>query len=273
MSQKCSACAGPYSLLPSRASPHRSNRQTGAGERGVGSGPTPFFHCRFPAGGFPVTDSLILQTALTLADLQSQFGVLVPALSHFQERVCPAKVFCMCSPILITPRQGPPLLEAIGRRGPGGGSPDLTPPRFSTAGSRRAGSRPPAPAFSDPRPSRRTSTAPPENTFAPGTPLQKCFPGPHPFDPASRTRPPFPIPSPYCRISRRNLLSPGGMAGGTTPCFPVAPPVPHSAPIPPDLQTKSAVPPDPHLHAQPRLYPPPCPSSPSPSPRSRPISS
>ena len=96
---------------------------------------------------------------------------------------------------------GAPLLEAIGRRGPGGGSPDLTPPRFSTAGSRRAGSRPPAPAFSDPRPSRRTSTAPPENTFAAGTPLWKCFSRPHPFDPASRTRPPSPILSPFCRIS------------------------------------------------------------------------
>ncbi len=203
MSQKCSACAGPYSLLPSRASPHRSNRQTGAGERGVGSGPTPFFHCRFPAGGFPVTDSLILQTALTLADLQSQFGVLVPALSHFQERVCPAKVFCMCRPSVSThnPGSGAPPPRSNRQTGAGGGAPDLTPPRFSTAGLRRGGSRPPAPAFSDPRPSRRISAAPLENTFAAGTPLWKCFSRPHPFDPASRTRPPSPILSPFCRIS------------------------------------------------------------------------
>lgn len=97
--------------------------------------------------------------------------------------------------------KSPPLIEVIGRRGPGGGAPDLTPPRFSTAGSRRGGSRPPAPAFSDPRPSRRISTAPLENTFAAGTPLWKCFSRPHPHDPASRTRPPFLILSPFCRIS------------------------------------------------------------------------
>ena len=150
-------------------------------------------------------------------------GGITSTLPHFYRGGGAAKVFCMCSPILITPRPGPPLLEAIGRRGPGGGAPDLTPPRFSTAGSRRGSSSPPAPSFSDPRSFRRNSTAPLENTFTAGTPLWKCFSGPHTHDPASRGRPSFTIPSPYCPISRRNLLSP---------------------------------PPDPYLHASPRPYPP-----------------
>ena len=177
--------------------PHRA-----IGRRGPGAGRRiwayPFFWSR---RGGSVTDSSSANRPHSRGSPVTIWGSLVPALSHFQERVCPAKVFCMCSPILITPRPGPPLLEAIGRRGPGGGAPDLTPPRFSTAGSRRGSSSPPAPSFSDPRPSRRISTAPLENTFAAGTPLWKCFSEPHPHDPASRTRPPFPILSQYFRKS------------------------------------------------------------------------
>jgi len=134
--------------------------------------------------------------------------LIAPLPEHFYRGVCPAKVFCMCSPILVTPRPGPPLLEAIGRPGPGGGAPDLNPPRFSTAGSWRGGSRPPAPAFPDPRPSRRISTAPLENTFAAGTPLWKCFSWPAPHDLTSQPRPPFSLRPPSRQISRRNLLSP-----------------------------------------------------------------
>lgn len=167
----------------------------------------------------------------------------VSCTSTLPQRGCRAKVFCMCRPILITPHPGPHPLEAIGRRGAGSGVSDQTPPRFSTAGFRRGGSRPPAPAFSDPKPSGGISTAPPENTFAPVTPLWKCFSEPHLHDPASLTLPPFPVLSQYCPISRRNLLSPGGRARGPAPCFPAAPPVLHSATIPPDLQTKSTVPP------------------------------
>jgi hypothetical protein len=74
------------------------------------------------------------------------------------------------SPVTIR-GPGPHLLEAIGRRGPGSGASDLDLPRFSTGDYNQGSSRPPAPAFSDPRPSRGISTAPPENTFAAGTPL------------------------------------------------------------------------------------------------------
>ena len=120
-----------------------------------------------------------------------------PVLPHFQKRVCPAKVSSLRghrpsntstlpekgvsdksapqgpgphSPVTIR-GPGPHLLEAIGRRGPGSGASDLDLPRFSTGDYNQGSSRPPAPAFSDPRPSRGISTAPPENTFAAGTPL------------------------------------------------------------------------------------------------------
>jgi len=120
-----------------------------------------------------------------------------PVLPHFQKRVCRIKVSSLRghrpsntstlpekgvsdksapqgpgphSPVTIR-GPGPHLLEAIGRRGPGSGASDLDLPRFSTGDYNQGSSRPPAPAFSDPRPSRGISTAPPENTFAAGTPL------------------------------------------------------------------------------------------------------
>ncbi len=54
---------------PSGAPSPRSNRQTGAGGRIAGSDPTPFFHCRFPAGGFPAPGPCVLRSTAIQKDL------------------------------------------------------------------------------------------------------------------------------------------------------------------------------------------------------------
>ena len=54
--------------------------------------------------------------------------------------------------------------------------------------------------------------------------------------------------APIARSPDEIYCPPRERAGDKAPCFTTSPHVPHSAPLPPDLQTKSAVPPDPHLH-------------------------